>query len=217
MNLMNFTNLANEANLITLLEGFKDKLLYNEINCCRVAIVNEFYPDTMEVQVIIVNKLITEIDANGSQIMEDYAPITAKVCYANNGMSFPLKKGDCGIILFSDREIESWYINGEINQLAYNRAHALTDAIFIAGLFAQPNIANAQYIQDCLHIFYETKGIKITSTGIEIDGDTIINGNLTVNGQITATGDIISNGLSFLNHKHSGVTTGSGKTGTPTT
>lgn len=215
MNLMNFTNLTNEANLITVLEAFKDRLLYNEINCCRVAIVNEFYPDTMEVQVNIVNKLITEIDENGSQIMEDYAPITAKVCYANNGISFPLKKGDCGIILFSDREIESWYINGEVNQLAYNRAHALTDAIFIAGLFAQPNVLNAQYIQDCLHIFYDTKGIKITSAGIEIDGDTIINGNLTVNGQITATGDIISNGISLQNHIHSGVEVGIGNTGKP--
>lgn len=217
MNLMNFTNLTNSASLNSVLEGFKDKLLYNYINCCRVAIVNEFYPDTMEVQVNIVNKLIYDIDENGSQLMEDYAPITAKICYASNGISYPLKKGDCGILLFSDREIESWYINGEVNQLAYDRCHSITDAIFIVGMFAQPNVTDAQYIQNCLHIFYQTKGIKITSTGIEIDGDTIINGNLTVNGQLTSTGDIIANGVSLINHKHSGVTTGSGKTGKPTT
>lgn len=213
--MLNYTNLTNTPNLITVLQGFRERLLYNDINCCRVAIVNEFYPDTMEVQVNIVNKLVKNIDENGSQILEDYAPITAKVCYANNGISFPLKKGDCGIIIFADREVESWYINGGINQLSYDRCHALTDAIFIAGLFAQPNITDAQYIQDCFHIFYGTKGIKITSTGIEIDGDTIINGNLTVNGQITASGDIISNGISLQNHIHSGVEVGSGNTGKP--
>lgn len=213
--MLNYVQLTNQANLVNILENFQEKLLYNEINCCRVAIVNEFYPETLEVQVNIVNKLVTDIDENGSQILEDYAPITAKVCYAGNGISYPLKKGDCGIILFNDREIESWFVNGEVNQLAYDRCHALTDAIFIAGLYAQPNSLNAKYIDNCLHIFYGTKSIKITENSVIIDGDTIINGNLTVNGQITATNDIIANGISLMHHTHSGVEVGSGNTGEP--
>ena len=206
--MLNYVGLSGQPSLINILQGFKEKLLYNELNCCRVAIVNEFYPETLEVQVNIINKMVIDMKEDGSQVLEDYAPITAKICYAGNGISYPLKQGDCGLLLFNDREIESWYVNGEINQLAYNRCHALTDAIFIVGMYAQPNIANAQYIENCLHIFYGTKGIKITDTGIEIDGD------LKVNGKIITTGDVIINGISFLNHIH--VCSGpGGNSGTP--
>ena len=206
--MLNFVRLTGEPTLINILLGFQEKLLYNDINCCRVAIVNKFYPDTLQVQVNIANKMITDLKNDGSQITKDYALITAKVCYACNGISYPLKKGDAGLLLFNDREIESWFVNGEINQLSYDRCHALTDAIFIAGLYAQPNAANAQYIENCLHIFYGTKGIKITDTGLEIDGD------LKVNGKITTTGDVIVNGISFLNHTHVCSSPG-GNSGTP--
>lgn len=205
---LNYTNLTSSPNLLSLFHSFKDKLLYNDINCCRVAIVNEFYPESLQVQVNIANKMVVNIKDDGSQITQDYAPITAKICYAGNGVSYPLKPGDSGILLFNDRELESWYINGQVNQLSYDRCHSLTDAIFIVGLYPQPNLANAQYIENCLHIFYGTKGIKITDTGLEIDGD------LKVNGKITTTGDVIVNGISFLNHTH--VCAGPGGTsGTP--
>lgn len=205
--MLNYVGLSGQPSLINILQGFKEKLLYNELNCCRVAIVNEFYSETLEVQVNIVNKMVVDMKEDGSQVLEDYSPITAKICYAGNGISYPLKQGDCGLLLFNDRELESWYVNGEINQLAYNRCHALTDAIFIVGMYAQPNVANAQYVENCLHLFYGTKGIKITDSGIEIDGD------LKVNGKITTTGDIVVNGISFLNHTHvcSGAGGNSGK------
>ena len=194
--MLNYVGLSGQPSLINILQGFKEKLLYNELNCCRIAIVNEFYPETLEVQVNIVNKMVVDMKEDGSQVLEDYAPITAKICYAGNGISYPLKQGDCGLLLFNDREIESWYVNGEINQLAYNRCHSLTDAIFIVGMYAQPNVSNAQYIENCLHIFYGTKGIKITDSGLEIDGD------LKINGKLTVTGDAIIGGISFLNHTH---------------
>ena len=107
------------------------------------------------------------------------------------------------------KKVESWYVNGEVNQLAYDRCHSLTDAIFIAGMYAQPTLQNAQFIENCLHIFYGTKGIKITNNGIEVDG------NLSVNGKITATGDIIAGTISLQNHTHSGVESGGSSTGKP--
>lgn len=206
---LNYTKLAQEPNLLNTLLAFKDSILYNDINCCRVAVVNEFYPESMQVQVNIVNKLIYDLKEDGSQVVEDYAPITAKICYAGNGVSYPLKKGDYGLIIFSDREIESWYINGQVNQLAYDRCHAITDAIFIAGLYAQPTTSNAQFIDNCLHIFYGVNGIKITDIGIEVDG------NLLVNGSITATGDIVAGGISLQSHIHGKVQTGTSTTSGP--
>lgn len=207
--MLNYVAQVNQPTLLGLLNNFGDKLLYNDINCCRVAIVNEFYPDSLQAQVNITNKLVTDLKEDGSQITQDYAPITAKVCYAGNGISYPLKKGDSGILIFNDRELESWFVNGQINQLAYDRCHSLTDAIFIVGLYPQPNLENAQFVENCLHLFYGNKGIKITSSGITIDG------NLTVNGTITATGDIVAGGISLMHHTHGGVEPGGGSTGEP--
>lgn len=209
MNMLNYELLTQEPTLLNILNAFKDKLLYNEINCCRIAIVDEFYGNSLQAKVNIANKMVIGMKEDGSQIIQDYAPITAKICFANNGISFPLKKGDCGLLLFNDRELESWYINGDINQLAYDRSHSITDAIFIAGMFSQPSISNAQFIENCLHLFYGNKGIKITNNGIEVDG------NLKVNGTITATGDIIAGEISLQHHTHPGVEPGSGVTGQP--
>ena len=205
----NFIGLHSEPTLYSTLQSFQDNLLYSKINCCRIGIVEEFYGDSLQVKVNVANKMVLGLKNDGSQVLQEYAPITAKVCYAGNGISYPLKKGDAGIILFNDREIESWYINGEINQLSYDRCHNMTDAIFIVGMFAQPNLANAQFVENCLHIFYGTKGIKITNSGIEIDGD------LKVNGKITATGDIIAGTISLQNHTHPGVESGNSSTGLP--
>jgi hypothetical protein len=207
--MLNYELLTQEPTLLNILNAFKDKLLYNEINCCRIAIVDEFYGDSLQVKVNIANKMVIGMKEDGSQIIQDYAPITAKICFANNGISFPLKQGDCGLLLFNDRELESWYINGDINQLAYDRSHSITDAIFIAGMFSQPSVSNAQFIENCLHLFYGTKGIKITNNGIEIDGD------LKINGKINATGDIIAGNISLQHHTHPGVESGSGSTGQP--
>ena len=206
---INYGETYNQPSVLTLMQSLKDKMLYNDINCCRVAIVNEFYGESLQAKVNIANKMMIGLKEDGSQILQDYPPIIAKICYAGNGFSYPLKNGDCGILLFNDREIESWYINGEINQLAYNRCHSFTDAIFIAGLFSQPNLLNAQFIENCLHIFYGTKGIKITDTGIEIDGD------LKVSGQINATGDIIAGEISLQHHTHPGIYPGTSSTGEP--
>jgi phage gp45-like len=52
--------------------------------------------------------------------------------------------------------------------------------------------------------------IKITQTGI------IINGNVTITGNVATTGTLQNNGHDVgSTHKHSGVTTGGGQTGTP--
>lgn len=212
---INYGEIYNQPSILTLMQSLKDKILYNDINCCRIAIVDEFYGDSLQAKVNIANKMMVGLKDDGSQILQDYPPIIAKICYAGNGFSYPLKKDDCGILLFNDREIESWYINGEINQLAYNRCHSFTDAIFIAGLFSQPNLLSAQFIENCLHIFYGINGIKITDAGIEIDGNTTINGNLVVNGTINATGDIIAGEISLQHHTHPGIHPGTSSTGEP--
>lgn len=51
--------------------------------------------------------------------------------------------------------------------------------------------------------------------GLTIVGDVTITGNLTATGTLTGETDVVADGISLKGHKHSGVSTGSGKTGGP--
>ena len=209
-----FQNLKNEPDLISTLKVFEDALLYNKINCCRVAIVDEYDKDTRTAKVTIANKLTLSQNADGSLVTKNYAPIYAKVLFlgwGDIGVTHPVNVGSEGILLFNDREIESRYINCNISNLAYDRKHSKTDAIFISGLLSLPNMIAT--LTDCINIFYKTSNIQVSESGITINGNTTINGNLQVNGSINATGDIVANGISLLSHIHGGVETGTGTTG----
>lgn len=211
-----FEQLKNESGLIQLFKLFEEKLAYNVFNCVRVGIVEEYNPETRTAKIKIANKLVTGVNSDGTQKTQDYAPIYAKVWFfgwGDKGITHPILQGQEGILLFNDRELESWYINGNINPLAYKRAHSMSDSIFICGLSSLPNII--QNSQESLSLFYQLNNIQITENGVIINADTTINGNLTVNGQINATGDIIANGISLINHVHGGVETGINNTGKP--
>lgn len=207
---IDFKNQRNEPNLISTLSAFEETLKYNKINCCRVGIIDEYDPKTRVAKVLIANKLVLGIDENGSQITNNYAPIYAKVIFfgwREIGITHPVLKGSEGILLFNDREIESWFVNGNINNLSYKRAHSKTDAFFISGILSLPNMI--ENLQDCINIFYKLCNIQVRENGITINGNTTINGNLTVNGNINASGDIVAGSISLKNHVHTSGAPGS--------
>lgn len=205
--------LRSKSTLYNLMEAVKDNINYN-LNCIKVATVDTFYSDKLTVSCRINNKRLIKINDDGNQVLQDYPLIYAKVHFfgwGNIGATYPITKGMEGFLLFNDREIETWFITGQGGNLAYDRCHDLSDAIFICGLHSEPNII--QLVSDCLNLFYKTSSIQIKDGSIVINGNTTINGNLQVNGSINATGDIVANGISLINHVHGGVTVGTGTTG----
>lgn len=127
----------------------------SELNCMRIGIVQEFYPDDLTVQVQIAAKKQIGLNMDGTQRVRDYAPIYAKVCYCNPFITYDIRQGDECVLLFADREIESWFINGDINPDTHTRMHDLTDAVALFGIRSIPNMI--EIIQDCLHLFHPTK------------------------------------------------------------
>jgi len=207
----NFINLRNEPDLMSVLISFEQMLKYNKINCVRVAIVDEYDKDNRVAKVTIANKLVIGQNDDGSQITQNYAPIYAKVLFfgwGDIGITHPVKQGMEGILLFSDREIESWYINGNINNLSYKRAHSKTDAIFICGLLSLPNMIAT--LQDCLNLFYKTTLIQLSETGI------VANGNISQTGNITSTGTVTGASLVDTSGATGTFATDDGKTVTVT-
>lgn len=162
----------------------------SQLNCMRIGIVREFISEDLTVKVQIAGKRQIGTNQDGTPIVQDYAPIYAKVCYCSPFVTWEIKEGDECILLFSDREIESWFINGDVNPEGYTRMHDLTDAVALFGVRSIPNMINI--LRDCLNIFFGDSSIVLEDDKITINATNIdINGTLTING------------TPYLSHKHS--------------
>lgn len=114
----------------------------SELNCLKIATVVEFHPDDLTVTVNLLNKKTLGDNKDGTPNVRDYALIRAKVCFCNPYILYPIKPGDDCLVLFADREIESWFINGDAQPVNYTRMHDLTDAFAIFGIRSMPKIGS---------------------------------------------------------------------------
>lgn len=180
-----FINLNTSPDLTQTLYSVVEKA-GKELNCMRVGIIQNFYADDLTADVLIANKKTINLNSDGTQNVRNYALIRAKVCYCTPYITYPLKAGDECILLFSDREIESWFINGNVNAEIYPRLHDLTDAIAIVGLRSLPNMISI--LTNALHLFYGSSDIQILENQININS-TLLNivGNTKQMGNIEAT------------------------------
>ena len=173
--MLNFTNLRNDPDLMSTMKALEGNLKYNKINCCRIGIVESYDKETRVAKVTIANKLVLNQTEAGNQVTQNYAPIYAKVLFFgwhDIGITHPVLEGSEGILLFNDREIESWYVNGNVNNLAYDRAHSKTDAIFISGVLSLPNMIAT--LQDYLHLFYKDSYLKIGENDVKFHTTNVI-------------------------------------------
>lgn len=185
-----FNQLSNKPDIISIIKAAVQKNSL-EFNCMRIGIIQAFYPEDLTVDVLIANKKTIGLNTDGTQITRDFAPIRAKICYCSPFITYPISQGEECLLLFSDREIESWFINGDINPESYPRMHDLTDAVAIVGIRSLPKFINI--LADCLNLFYGQSNIALSEDHINITSPTVQVSNLqAMNG---ASGNIVdSNG-----------------------
>ena len=188
-------------NLSTLIETLKKNIFIN-FNVCLPAVVVSYDNTKNEVdlqpaiqEVLTNNKFLTMPQIFNIPVLE----------LGGNDLSIkiPLKAGDTGIVIFCDRDITLFKQEKKNTQPNTLRKHDLSDGIFIPMRFGSSGSSNI--------LIQSADGatqLEVTSSGINIKG------NLVVEGEITAK----NNGLEIplTTHKHLGVTTGQGTSGTPT-
>lgn len=164
----NFNNLTSKTSIYNVLEALKDNINYN-INCIKIAKVIEFFPNNLTVSCQVMNKQMLGINQTGNQILQDYPIIYANVHFfgwGDIGATYPIEEGMEGILLFNDREKETWFTTGETGNLAYNRCHNLSDAIFICGIHSLPNMI--EFINECLNIYHDQSYIRLYDKKLDI-------------------------------------------------
>lgn len=126
--------------------------------------------------------------------------------------TYPIKKDDECLVIFSSRNIDNWWSQGGIQPQHTQRMHDLSDGFVLVGVRNTKRLVSNISL-DSVQIRTVDGGsfVEIKESGdIVIKGDNIsITGNTTFTGEVTANGHIIDE-----RHLHKNVQTGSSNTGT---
>lgn len=109
-------------------------------------------------------------------------------------LTMPIKRGDGVMLIFSDRSLDSWLVQGGEVTPDDRRKHHLSDAIAIPGLYSFADPSPQDNNEDVL-LQYAGSSVRLAGTGdvtVISAGNKIINvdGNVTV----TASGSVIIQG-----------------------
>lgn len=185
-----------------------------------------------------IQPMIMFKSTNGEQI--ERAPVAEIPVLAFGGggffINFPLKKGDLGWILASDRDI-SLFIQ-DLANAAPNTARLSTfsDGLFIPDVFRNYTVDGEDAdnmvissVDASMRIAIGSGKVKVTAPAVvidtpnttitgdlQVDGDTTLNAKLDTKGAAVMTAGLTVNGIPFSSHRH--MEQGDGQpTGTPIT
>jgi len=194
-------NKATIANFEDVSHSAIDSAL-KDTHTCLPGIIHSFNPATQTAEVQpAIKRIFNETGAVNLPMCVD-----VPVIFPGGGgfmLTFPVVAGDECVLVFSERCIDGWAMDGEISEPEDYRQHDLSDAFAFVGVNSQPKKL-ASFATNGAEIRNRAGTVKLnlSSSGITITG------NLTINGQVSANGHRIDE-----THKHSGVTTGGGQTG----
>ena len=183
-----------------------------------------------------VQPLVSSVDASG--VAWEHG-IIHNVPYMRiqggaNGIILDPVVGDIGIALVCDRDISTVKNTSKISAPGSNRKFDMSDMVYLMTMIGAAPTQYIQFNSSGITILSPTK-VTINAPNVEVDASTactinspsiVLNGavsqgsgsyagNATFGGSMTVTGDVTAEGTSVHTHKHGGVTTGGGQTGSP--
>lgn len=178
----------------------------------------------------VVQILASEITSTGQKLPRQ--PLKDIPVFIFNGggfsFSFPVQAQDIGWIIAADRDISIFKKLLQTFAPATYEKHRYEDGFFLPANINGFNISSGDEnsviltsLDGSTKLTVQEGLITMTAANSTFNGNVAINGNLTVTGTITATetitsnSDVISGTISGKTHTHTGVTTGTGITGTP--
>lgn len=195
--------------------------LARSLNCVQIGTIQSFDTATQTAVVKINFKRII----NGE--LREYAPLIDVPCVVMNGggggVSFPIKEGDVCVVLFNDRNIDTWFASGQVLEPETARTHDFSDAIAIVGINSMASLLK-NYLASGTRLWYNGSQIKLEDGKITIDNSsstvvleggtvTITASSINLSGHTNITGGLTVDGIEFASHIHSGVQGGSSNTG----
>ena len=200
--------------LAALLE-LQNKDTKRQINCHQVGEIVSFDPATQTAEVKVKMSFLLNGEIKEYPLLLDCPCIV--LAGGQGSVTFPITAGDSCLVLFNDRDMDNWYSGGQTMPPRTERLHDFSDAIALVGLRNKQNQISGYFAQGT-EIKYAGSTIKLENGKITITNGTssvVMNGgNIQLTGAVSVTGSFTVNGKDVGdNHRHSGVSTGSGNTG----
>jgi hypothetical protein len=157
-------NRSEIPDLRELLNLRKDEIK-TELNCVSLGTIQTFYPDTQTADITINFKRIISGD---TPRMVDYPVLincpAVILTGGQGGLMMPIAQGDHCVVLFCDRDMDTWHNTGSIDKPNSSRAHDISDGIALVGISS---------LRDLL-VNYKTDGVRLFYGPCLIDLDTQI-------------------------------------------
>jgi hypothetical protein len=103
------------------------------INCVQIGTIVKYHAENNTAKVKINFKALMK---NGQEVkypVLDDCPVFV-ISGGDSSLSMPIAADDTCLVLFSDRNIDDWYLTGNIKIPADNRIHSIADGIVLVGI-----------------------------------------------------------------------------------
>lgn len=158
-----------------------------------------------------VQPMIKTVYANGYE--EVPQPITvevARMCAGGFVIDFPIKAGDTGWFISSDRDVTEIKMTGEIGTPSSAELHSFKRGFWIPDTWGEQEITDdnclvIQSVDGLQKITVGNGNISIIAPTVTVKGETTIDGNTTITGNLVVDGTTTtSESIVLDSHVHTG-------------
>jgi len=122
-------------------------------------------------------------------------------------VTFPISAGDECLVVFSDKTIDGWAVEGGVKPQTEIRTHHINDGMAIIGLRSQPRTisrnAGVEYNKTSMELRSDDGKTRITVNPTSVDITAPNHVNINNCDVVVTSGDVIAEGISLRYHTHS--------------
>lgn len=181
--------LTSSGTLKSIIENIIKKLI-GEIHTTSIGVIEKFDPETQLATIQPAINYLDYFDKGKEYTLTDTKYpllVNVPVIFPGGGdwhLTFPVKKGDECILMYTERSIGNWKKFGGVgDQSSLGRRHSMQDAIAIVGVNSKVNPL-PQFNDTEPELRNRDGDIKLTmsSTGMTLTGDLVVTGSIDVAG-----------------------------------
>ena len=164
-----------------LFDALKQEI-FAEFNCHEIGVIQSFDSEKQSAQVrIVVQRAIFNNPPDGNTILTEPTIFSYPALFdvpvivlggGSGSLQFPIAVGDGCLLLFNDRDLDLWWVNGTTGALPNSyRMHSINDGVALVGLRPE-----AQALTN-----YDTARVRLVNGSTQIAlGDKVRVSNVTI-------------------------------------
>lgn len=139
--------------------------IMRSINCVQIGKIDTYTAATRTADVSLVFKRLLP---DGTKI--DYPQLKDCPVFILSGgasrFSMPIETGDTCLVLFNDRDIDTWHLSGQTQVPNTARTHSVSDGFVLVGVQSLADVVGATA---AIVELFTDKPFKATANGVELD------------------------------------------------